>query len=200
MKKSFYAILILFLWLNIYAESTTSTGWGAVNQSSNSIKWEVWTYENVKVLEFILNIKWSALVENLKADKSRLSQWTDWNYNVKNVRRNEEKLAMKLTNFSWQSLIYANFDLPKWSNYNKKQFNKVELINHNGQLKAKVSIYLHPEIDIEASRLFLTNDDKWRDIDNIYYDTLSADVKLKTVAYIYVWLNNKKLWRVINIY
>lgn len=201
MKKTIFAIFILLLGLNVSAEDAVMQTWSWWSQSvnNNSVEWEVWIYQNAKALEFILNIEWSALLESLKTDKSRLWQWDDWTYFVKNVKRNEEKIAMKLTNWSWQSMIYTNFDPPKWANYIIKRFDQIDLIKHSWQIKAKVIIYLHPEIDISAAKLFLTKDSEWREVDNVNYNALTANTNIKTVAYIYMWLNNKKMWRVIKI-
>lgn len=196
MKKLLYAIFIFLFWINFFYNTTFWSTWNVVN---NSIEWNVWTYQSVKTLEFILNIEWSALIESLKSDKSRLIKLNDWTYSIKNIKRNEEKLALQLTNSSWQSIIYTNFDSPKWFNYTTKQFHKTELVKHNGQLKSKIIIYLHPDIDIETARLFLTNDSKWREVDDVNYDITTSNIMLKTVSYIYVWLDNKKMWRVIKI-
>ena len=169
------------------------------NDSFVDADWNVNTFENAKYLEFILSLKWSLLTENIKTYKDRISLGLDWTYTISNVKRNEEKLVLRITNTDWNHIYFTNFD-PIISKNNIKKFHNISLIKEDWVFKAKVWIYIHKDLDRDIARAFLNNDTYWRFVDNDNFEIKNSSLKLKTAAYVYYWLNGKKIWKIIKLY
>lgn len=189
-KIILYIVSILIFTQYAYWEIWTSV---------QKVNWSVDTFENAKYLEFTINLHWSILTENVSIYTDRLSYWSDSKYNVKKVKKNEEKLALKLTNKQWNNIYFTNFDSSSSSNNVSKRFHIINLIIENWKIKAVVWIYIHKDLDRDVARLLLSKDLSWRDVDDSNYRINQADLNLKSASYMFYWLKNKKIWRVIRI-
>lgn len=188
---------LVFAPLYIFAAS-----WSVSNDNTDPINasWYVWTIENVRVIELTLNLENSALVENLELNKEnkRVKKWKNWTIEVSWVQKNEERIAIEITNTKWDSIYYTNFDTKAKYSYAKK-INQIDLIQENWLLKAKVKIYLHPSLDSDSTSTLLWLDKNWNNSESPDFDARSAELNIKTISYIYIWINNKKLGRIIKI-
>ena len=183
----------------VIAEDATNNSLGSDTASEAS--WEVNTFENAIYMEFVLNLKWSLLTSNLNRYTSRLN-YNNWIYNVRNVKRAEEKIALKIVNANNEPLYFTNFDSTSQINNTTKKFHNIELIKgNNGKwpLKARVWIYIHKDIDRDIAGLLLNNDAQWNDVSDNDFDMETSSLKVKSASFVFYWLRKRKIWRVIKI-
>jgi len=187
--------ILHFILLLLFTQSVYWEIWWNVSK----VNWDVQTFEYAKYLQFTISLKGSLLTENIKSYNDRISYRADWKYNVTKVKKNEEKLAIKLTNRYWNSVYFTNFDSSSSSNTISKRFHTINLIKENWIYKAVVWIYIHHDLDRNVARLLLNNDDSWDDVDDENFRIEQADLNLKSASYMFYWLRNKKIWRVIRL-
>lgn len=194
---------------------TTNTQWGGNEWEENwYISWDIEPFFNAKKLEIILDLDDSALLYNLKieskSDKKPVVKNENWEYFIKRwictpkwcwywpyIRSIEEKIAMKIKNEDWDYIIFTNYDSEKLPS-NVKKFHDISLIKDNNQLKAKVIIYVHSDIDKEIARVLLKPQTNYNCCEKLYpwdgwYSEEKAELNLKSIAYIYAWIKKNKV-------
>lgn len=214
MKKIFISFLAVLLSIFL-----TNFDWKMANAEqikswkNASLSWNIQEISDAKKLEIILDIDDSAFLYNLKlenkARKKPVISSDIWSYFIKrwictkkwcaywtNTAKIEEKLAMKITNQEWESLFFSNYS-PK-NSPNIKKFNDVSLVKDWWRLKVKVIIYLHDKSDLQTAIKFLSPQidkncckkifpwDEW-------YGYKNAKVNIKSIAYIYAWIEKNRL-------